>query len=201
MAVDLLKELSGYLDQGGFVMWPLVVGTLVLWYALGYRYAILKRGNRRSVRVLVDRYKKGYDREPSGMIDAAVAGAVELHQSMGRVPREYLDGLFSDLTRESGRYSVLVKSIVMAAPLAGLLGTVTGMIEMFDSLGDSTFYSSSGGIAGGISQALFTTQMGLVVAVPGMIAGRILDKRQRMIEMELDQVKNIIAVEPGGEDG
>jgi biopolymer transport protein ExbB len=70
-----------------------------------------------------------------------------------------------------------------------LLGTVSGMIETFDSLGDMSLYSQSGGIAGGISQALFSTQMGLCVAVPGVIVGRLLDRRQHQFEDELDRLK------------
>ncbi|MCZ7581975.1 MAG: MotA/TolQ/ExbB proton channel family protein [Deltaproteobacteria bacterium] len=85
-----------------------------------------------------------------------------------------------------------MRSIVAAAPLAGLLGTVSGMIETFQSLGDMSLFSQSGGIAGGISQALITTQMGLAVAVPGMIAGRLLDRRQRFMEFELAQVKDLL---------
>ncbi|MDZ7829411.1 MAG: MotA/TolQ/ExbB proton channel family protein [Halofilum sp. (in: g-proteobacteria)] len=46
------------------------------------------------------------------------------------------------------------------------------MIETFESLGDMSLFSQSGGIAGGISQALFTTQLGLAVAIPGMAGQR-----------------------------
>ena len=53
----------------------------------------------------------------------------------------------------------------------------------------------SGGIAGGISQALFTTQMGLAVAVPGLIAGRILQKKETSLLREIAQVKDIICSE------
>lgn len=192
---DIFRELASYLDQGGYVMWPLVAATLMLWYGLGYRFAILKRGNKRSVRVLVEKYRKGYEREPAGLVDTAVVRAIQVARTHGDGIRKYLDDAFQDLVQESGRYSVLVRAIVLAAPLAGLLGTVSGMIEMFNSLGDQTFYSHSGGIAGGISKALFTTQMGLVVAVPGLIVGRMLDKRQSLIVRELDQIKDII----GGE--
>ena len=87
---------------------------------------------------------------------------------------------------------LLSSPLVAIAPLAGLLGTVTGMIETFDALGDMSLYSQSGGIAGGISQALFTTQMGLVVAVPGLIIGRLLDRRQTRFENELSQIKDLL---------
>ena len=82
--------------------------------------------------------------------------------------------------------------MVAIAPLLGLLGTVAGMIETFDSLGDMSLFSQSGGIAGGIATALFTTQMGLVVAVPGVIAKALLDRRQYQIEMDLAQIKDLL---------
>jgi len=194
-------ELLNYVNQGGYVMWPLVAATFVLWYALGYRYAVLKRGNRRSARVLVNKYKNGYDRGPSGIIDTAVLRAVNMAKRCSRHDlRKLLDDDFSDLQKEVGKYQVLIKSIVMVAPLAGLLGTVTGMIETFDSLAGAELHSQSGGIAGGISEALLTTQMGLAVAVPGMIIGRILDKRQNQMQMELDQIKDLVSTEVGTDE-
>ncbi|MEE2836257.1 MAG: MotA/TolQ/ExbB proton channel family protein [Myxococcota bacterium] len=60
------------------------------------------------------------------------------------------------------------------APLLGLLGTVTGMIETFDSLGEMAMHTQGGGIAGGISEALLSTQLGLCVAIPGLTLDRLL---------------------------
>ncbi|MCA8968674.1 MAG: MotA/TolQ/ExbB proton channel family protein [Planctomycetes bacterium] len=63
----------------------------------------------------------------------------------------------------------IMKICVSAAPLVGLLGTVTGMLTTFDALatgsgGDKTMAM----IASGISEALVTTETGLVVALPGL---------------------------------
>ena len=46
-------------------------------------------------------------------------------------------------------------------------------------------FSQSGGVAGGIAQALLTTQMGLVVAVPGILLVRILDKRADKLQQTM----------------
>ena len=100
-----------------------------------------------------------------------------------------------------GSYNVLITTIVMVAPLLGLLGTVIGMIETFDSLGDMSLYSQSGGIAGGISQALFTTQMGLAVSIPGLVVNGMLHKKQKDIEMELAQIKDILCTGQTGKAG
>lgn len=190
---EFLSSLAGYFEKGGLhVMLPLVLGAAALWYALGYRVVALRRGNRRSVRVMVDRYFKGDDRKPRGIVDTAVVRGVLLVKE-GKAPlRRHLDETFSDLEQDLNRYSTLIRSVVISAPLLGLLGTVMGMIETFDSLGDMSLFSQSGGIAGGISQALFTTQMGLAVSIPGLIVGRILDRRQVLIETELDKLKDIL---------
>jgi biopolymer transport protein ExbB len=194
----ILRTVLGYVDDGGFVMWPLVVATFVLWYALGYRFITLQRGSVRSVRALVERYRKPKKRrEPKGIIDGAVVAGLALVREHARYEglRALLDDCFATTEQEIKRGRVLIASIVAVAPLAGLLGTVTGMIETFDSLGDMSLFSQSGGIAGGISQALFTTQMGLSIAVPGIIVGRILDRRQQTIQHELDQLKDILCIE------
>lgn len=192
MIATLFAEIIQFLHQGGFVMWPLVIATFVLWYALGYRFSVLRRGNRRSVRVMLERYRDKYDREPRGVVEAAVLRGLGIFHRQERFRRRFLDDAFSEYNDEIERFAILVRSIVILAPLLGLLGTVSGMIEMFDALPESAFYAQSGGIAGGISKALFTTQMGLAVAVPGMVVGRILEKRQTMIARELDQVKDIL---------
>jgi biopolymer transport protein ExbB len=72
---------------------------------------------------------------------------------------------------------------------------VIGMIETFDSLGDMSLFSQSGGIAGGISQALITTQMGLAVAIPGMIVNGVLQRKQKSIDLELAQLKDILCAQ------
>ena len=110
-----------------------------------------------------------------------------------------LDDAFADLERTTRRYNTLIFTIVAVAPLMGLLGTVVGMIETFDSLGDMSLFAQSGGIAGGISQALFTTQMGLAVAIPGLIIGGMLDRKASMIRHDLAQIKDLLCAAPAPE--
>lgn len=193
----IVDDFLFYFEVGGYVMPPLVGLTVLLWYALGYRLGGVKRGSKRSVRNLIDRYEKGQEGEPQGIIEAAVAQGLTLARAGRPHLRRFLDDAFSDLEQELKKYSVLTRTIVMVAPVLGLLGTVTGMIETFDSLQDMALFTQSGGIAGGISQALFTTQMGLAVAIPGLIVHRMLERKQRRMEMELAQVKDILCARYG----
>jgi len=189
---EILEGLRYYYEVGGYVMPPLVLSALLLWYAIGYRLLAVKRGSRRSVRNLIERYQAGKWRRPRGIVQDAVVRGMAL-QAQGRSDlRRWLDDAFADYRPRLGRFSLLSRTIVMAAPLMGLLGTVVGMIETFDSLTDMTLFSQSGGIAGGISQALVTTQLGLAIAIPGLLMIRYIDKRQQRIEMDLAQIKDIL---------
>ncbi|MCB9644662.1 MAG: MotA/TolQ/ExbB proton channel family protein [Myxococcales bacterium] len=72
------------------------------------------------------------------------------------------------------RVPVLTQTLISSAPLMGLLGTVSGMITTFSALADGALYQPTGGIAGGISQALLTTQLGLGIALPALLWERVL---------------------------
>jgi len=192
--LDLVRD---YIHAGGAVIVPLVFATLVLWYFLGYRAATLRRGTLLDLRRLVEQARRGKPSRPRGILDkAAIAGVRVATRYRGRLDRaalrKALDAAFGRSERELRTGRVVVQTVVAAAPPAGLLGTVTGMIETFDSLADAALFTQSGGIAGGISQALLTTQMGLSIAVPGLIVGRVLDKKQSSLAREIQQLKDLL---------
>jgi len=196
MLRSIFQEFLAYMDAGGWVMPPLVLLLLILWFAIGYRFAALQRGSSRGARNLIERIedkKKKYNN--NGVMVRAVKKGLK-QKRKGRVDlHSFLDYAFAEEEKEIRKYNVLITTIVMVSPLLGLLGTVIGMIETFDSLGDMSLYSQSGGIAGGISQALFTTQMGLAVSIPGLVVNGILNRRQKDMELELAQVKAILCTD------
>lgn len=195
--MELFENFLSYMQSGGFVMWPLAICVVILWYTMGYRFHALKRGSNANVRNLVRKYSEGIRTTPRGLIDTAIVDALHVVERCGKTSasRAYLDDALNQYKVELKRYKTTVRTIVAVAPLIGLLGTVVGMIETFDSLASAELFSQSGGIAGGISQALFTTQLGLVVAVPGLIIGRILDKKASTMELELEQIKDLLCSE------
>ncbi len=200
MFFGLFQEVVEYIQAGGWVMPPLVIGTVVMWFAIGYRFATLKRGTQRGVRNLLARAEKGKRASVDGIMVRALQKGLAVKASAAKKDlRPLLDDAFWQEERELDRYNVLITTIVMAAPLLGLLGTVVGMIETFDSLGDMSLFSQSGGIAGGIAQALITTQMGLAVAIPGLIVNGVLNRRAKEIQLELAQMKDMLCADmPSG---
>jgi biopolymer transport protein ExbB len=191
----IVDELWAYWAGGGFVMPPLVAATVVLWFALGWRFVVLRRGESESLRRLVERAASGELEGDDGVMTRAVRRGVALAKGPTDDLRPMLDDAFAGFDEELSRLSTLVDGIVAAAPLAGLLGTVTGMIETFESLGDMALFAQSGGVAGGISAALISTQMGLAVAIPGMFVGRLLERREERLRSELDELEQLLVAE------
>jgi biopolymer transport protein ExbB len=195
--ITLFNQFIAYMNSGGLVMWPLFILVFALWYGLGFRYHTIKRGTKKSVRVLIRKFASKKRKTPKGLIDSAVVDGLKILKETKdkKYLRKYLNDHFYFYEKGLNRYKNLVKTVVVVAPLIGLLGTVIGMIETFNSLATMSLFSQSGGIAGGISQALFTTQLGLVVAVPGLVIGRLLDKKAANMELDLEQIKDILCSE------
>ncbi len=88
---------------------------------------------------------------------------------------------------------MILKVIAVVAPLLGLLGTVTGMIITFQAI---TLFGTGDPklMAGGISQALITTVLGLVVAIPTVLLHTLVSGRsRRIIEVLEEQATGMVA--------
>ena len=91
----------------------------------------------------------------------------------------------------------LLKMIAMIAPLLGLLGTVTGMIIVFQAI---TIYGAGDpkAMAGGISSALVTTVLGLIVAIPTLLIHTLLSsKAKKLLHVIAVQSTGIVAERTG----
>lgn len=84
----------------------------------------------------------------------------------------FVDSLRSDLMR---RYDLL-GTLIKICPLLGLLGTVLGMLEVFDALA-STGTNNPRSMASGVSKATVTTLAGMVVAIAGLLANSFAERR------------------------
>ncbi|NOR54951.1 MAG: hypothetical protein GQ531_01965 [Sulfurovum sp.] len=199
----ILGDFISLMNTGGSVMWVLFALNLALWYGLGYRYLTLKRGTKGNVRRLVSKHEKRGDTQAMrGLLDYAARDALAAEKEalrLGKHARNYVRDALSPYVMVVGSYSTLVKTIVVLSPLVGLLGTVIGMIETFDALQSSAMFSQGNSISGGISKALFTTELGLVVAVPGLIFGKILDKQEERYDLEFEQMIDVICTKDAHE--
>jgi biopolymer transport protein ExbB len=189
---ELWTILRDYLRAGGYVMPALVVATLVLWFTIGYRASVLRGSGAADANRVLRMARDGLLKNPRNALERAVTEAVALAARQPPHLRRLLDERLIYYRHELSRYDVGLKAVVAVAPILGLLGTVTGMIETFASLNEMALYTQSGGIAGGISQALFTTQLGLAIAIPGLILRGALERRQRSIVTNIERVRDIL---------
>ncbi len=91
------------------------------------------------------------------------------------------------------RRRLMLAIFVGAAPLTGLLGTVMGMLETFKGLAISTGGQTINLVAGGISQALITTQLGLIIAIPGYVMINMIEKRLNSLDSLITRIESIVA--------
>ena len=83
-------------------------------------------------------------------------------------------------------------TVITAAPLLGLLGTVTGMMKTFAALGTSDISSSTGAITGGVAEALIATMCGLGIAVTGLLPFNYLNARAEEAKHEVADAANAL---------
>ncbi|MEO0512658.1 MAG: MotA/TolQ/ExbB proton channel family protein [Planctomycetota bacterium] len=88
---------------------------------------------------------------------------------------------------EIDRFRATLATIITAAPLLGILGTVTGIIESFGLLGGETV-SDPAQLASGISQALYTTAFGLGIAIATLFPNAIIRSRAQRVLSRLESI-------------
>jgi len=91
------------------------------------------------------------------------------------------------IRRQSGAIQKYITTIIIlaaVAPLLGLFGTVSGMVETFRVIGMYGMGNAQS-MASGIREAMITTQAGLMVAIPGIFIGQVLKKKVSTIQRDL----------------
>jgi len=165
---DLWSKATDIWAQGGWAMIAIAVIALVM-FGLGIHIDLeLRAKGFRSVPERTWRRWIHHTEERRGPIGEILDLVVRPDR-----PIEEAELVFGQLrTNEMVPFErdlKVMKVCVSAAPLVGLLGTVTGMLSTFGALstgsgGDQTMES----VAAGISEALITTETGLVIAIPGL---------------------------------
>ena len=130
-----------------------------------------KRGDRVEAKKLVD----GARGPISQVFAAAMDGLAERWDAA--TLREEIERRANDQIETLGRHLRTLEVLAVVSPLMGLLGTVLGMIESFQQLELAGGSANAAILAAGIWQALLTTAMGLIVAIPAAVAANLLGAR------------------------
>ncbi|WOT04594.1 MotA/TolQ/ExbB proton channel family protein [Shewanella youngdeokensis] len=147
----------GFIEVGGIVMWPLFACCLLMVWLVSR--AIFS------------------DPNPAGSISTPTTSCGWLDQRLTQLAlRQMQQQQYADLQG--------VKLLAMIAPLLGLLGTVSGMIAMFDAGANYGFHDPAV-ISAGISMAMVTTQTGLFVGLSGALLAFFWQRKLNRLQTQL----------------
>ncbi len=190
------KSILDVIQSGGAIAWIIVFLGLLAALMLVLRSLFLKRSGSDAEKLMHMIRDDVHD----GQLQAALAKCEHVKSAASRVvqatlrnadrDRDHIEDIISEsILHESkylNRYGAFIMVIAAVSPLLGLLGTVTGMIATFDVItqfgtGDPKMLS------GGISTALITTQLGLVVAIPTLMLGNLLSSWSNRIKDDMEK--------------
>jgi len=145
---EAVGSVRDFVEQGGNVLLVIAFVTAVMWSLIYERFWYFRTQHRQEVK----RVKKSWS-------ERSDHGSWSAHQ----IRRMLVSEVRLNLERNLGPINTVVK----ICPMLGLLGTVTGMIEVFDVM--ATGSGNARGMAAGVSKATLPTMAGMVAALSGML--------------------------------
>lgn len=144
------EAVARFMDMGGNVLWLIAILLFFMWMLIFER---------------VWYFKVGWKKDVADAISVWEGRAERQSWNARQIRRK----LISESRMRINQYLPVIKTLVALCPLLGLLGTVTGMIEVF------TVLAVTGGgdakqMAGGVSRATIPTMAGMVAALSGVFA-------------------------------
>ncbi|MCX6949349.1 MAG: MotA/TolQ/ExbB proton channel family protein [Opitutae bacterium] len=196
-AMELFKH-------GGPIMWPILITSFILITVAIERVIFIFRENGRRQPEVVEK-----------MLEKVEANDVNGALELGKKSEDYVarilvyaishksHSLGNSFTRaanqEMQRFSLGLPTLdtcITAAPLLGLLGTVTGMMGTFAALnsGSGDIGASTGAITGGVAEALIATMCGLAIAITGLLPFNYLNARLDEVRHEIEDASNSLEI-------
>ena len=179
-------------------MWPLAAISFIIWFILAYRVLTLSlhRFCDDSTVMLLGRQLHEGESIQNTLAYSNLRGVqLTLFQTLSRLPPFDLHENLTKIIRLCEEAIVsdhkLVRTLIHIAPLLGLLGTVWGMIETFSVI-SIVGTSEPKMMAFGISQAMLTTQAGLLIAVPSIFVEKRSGRRESWILHKLEENRLIL---------
>ena len=198
--------MMNYLMDGGWMMLPLLICSIVMVAAIIDRVrafraaaALDPKGLREKVVALVADGKLADAADACRASEGPVAAVLltgleklerlqrkgkseaEIEAGVTKAMEDYAPKAMAVLEKRLGTM-VLIASI---SPLIGMCGTVTGMINSFSVMAEAAGLDA-GAVAGGISEALITTAAGLIIAIPGVVAYNMFQKKVEEWNVQLE---------------
>jgi len=149
-------------------------------------YKALRTGNKEEILKLCKDKTDSVSKSVTKIVSNMDINFDELDNSHRQVIEGIISESILEQTTELEKGMSLLGTVVNAAPQLGLLGTVTGMIAAFSAL-TRNGTSTAKIVVGGISEALYTTAFGLIVAIPALVFYNYFNRRIDVIVAEMER--------------
>ena len=166
---ESLEQILVFMESGGYALWGIFSLSLALWSLIIERYAYLHLIYPSVVKQMVESLQ--------ARADMSSWFAQKIRVSM-----------VSEIGLRLSRSLSLIKALVTVCPLLGLLGTVTGMIHVFDVLALQGS-SNARAMAAGVSMATTPTMAAMVVALSGLFFS---SRLQQRVVVEQQKIANML---------
>ena len=183
------------IDKGGIIMWPLlacsVVALAIVFERLLFWFAVLKNKNQQLINRIFTLTESGEfdtaikESEHTRCLVCRILTSGLAHRNYGLV--QSLEAAAMVEIEKMKRYLSVLDTIITAAPLLGILGTVSGIILSFDLLGDAGIEDPKA-VTGGIAQALITTATGLSIAIVTLLPYNAFTRKVEKITRHIEQL-------------
>lgn len=194
IALTTSEAISEFLQKGGVFIWPLILCSIAGLTAIGFKLMSLARS-----RIVPEALARNLETISPGDSDTAVSNLRSGNSTLARLGSVAMNNQgrqASEISRavEASAREEVVKMhagigvldvVITVAPLLGLLGTASGLVTIFQGLGDT---NDNIIIARGIAEALNTTIFGLSIAVPCVIAQSYFVRRIERLTARLEAV-------------
>lgn len=149
--MDFFTAIRDFLEAGGGVLWVILFAAILMWGLILERLTYFRSDFPRMTREVIDQWR-------------------QRSEYSSWQARQIRRARVSQVSREANRNVAAIKTIVALCPLLGLLGTVTGMIQVFDVMA-ALGTGNARAMASGIFKATIPTMAGMVVALSGIYFG------------------------------
>jgi len=188
--------------MGKEIMWPILLLSFVAITVLVERLLFIVRENASREPEVVEKMLEAVEHRD---IEGALAIGRKSKDFIAKIlvyslsNREY--SLSNAFIRASGQElarfqqgMATLDTCITAAPLLGLLGTVTGMMRTFGALGTGDVSGSTGAITGGVAEALIATACGLAIAIMGLLPFNYLNARAEQAKQDVADVSHALEI-------
>jgi len=167
----IVRDLREFFEAGGPVLWGILLVTMIMWT------------------LIIERFWYFRNLMPA-LSNKALNQWNDISNKGDWFSMRIRDQIISEVSAETRKFILTIETMMQILPLLGLLGTVVGMIKVFDVM---TFFGTGNArlMASGVSQATIPTMAGLVAAISGVYIANLL---KRKAEDEINKVADQLII-------